>query len=115
MEYFFLLCSREGLGMGSCQKLSESRLARMFATMLAVMLAPGLVMRGDGGSPSTVVVAVVVVVEVELTLSLNWEDGGVRMPYWVPWPVPGAEIPGIAVDRRMFSGAGGDVGLDEDE
>ena len=82
----------------------------MLAIMLAVMLAPGLAMRGEDGSPSTVVVVVVVVV-VELTLSLSRDDGGVRMPYWVP----GAAIAGIAVDRRVFSGAGGEVGLDDDE
>ena len=82
----------------------------MLVIMLAVMLAPGLAVKGEDGSPSTVVV-VAVAVAVELTLSLSREDGGVRMPYWVP----GAGIPGIAVDRRVFSDAGGEVGLDEEE
>ncbi len=107
---YFLLFSKEGLGIGSCQERSKLRLVGILAVILVVMLALGLAMRGEDGRPSIVVVVAVVVVELTLC-----DPGGVRMPYWVAGPFAGAGIPEIAVDRRMFSGAGGEVGLDDDE
>ena len=78
--------SREGFGIGSCQAWSESR----------------LVLRDEGGNPSTVVVVVAL---------LNRDNGGVGRPCWV------AGLGMIAADRRMFSGAGGESegGLDDDD